>query len=167
MFTSYGLKKVTLVLFLIIFLSILLGCGIDEEKKEIYDNETSIVQEGDTFSFYKRIGKADEKQVNIKYSRFFGVQTLWAIQVEEKSEIELNYKSQVKSGDFKVVIVTPKQELLNIAEQNSTGSVIVAASKGKYSIKIVGKNANGNIQINLSRHVGYKVVMPREDNRNP
>lgn len=135
----------------------LFGCSIDKEKADIYDNNKSILQEGDKYSFYHRDGEADEKHIDIKYNSFYGVQTLWVIQIEQESEIKIDYNSLVKSGNFKVVLVTPEQEITTIAEQSSKGAFIVAAPKGKYRVKIVGKNAIGNIQVDLLTHEENKI----------
>lgn len=141
-----NIQKFALLFSLVILSFVLGGCGIDEDKETIYDDDQRIAQEGDSFSFYQRTGETDEKHVDIKYNRFYGVQTLWVIKTKDQSEINLNYNSQVNNGKFKVVLITPEREVINIAEQNRKGSFKVAVSKGKYSLKIVGNNANGAIR---------------------
>lgn len=154
MLIPYRLNKITLIFILAVLSCMLFGCGVDEEKKGIYDSEKRIAEEGDSFFFSNRTGKADGKHIDMEYKMFYGVKVLWVIEAEDNSEIELSYDLQVKEGEFKIVLVTPKAEIINIAEQSKKGSFNIDASEGKYSIKIVGRKAAGNIQIDLVSHEG-------------
>ena len=132
-----------------ILLLILVGCSIDPQKKIIFDRDSRIVQDGDSYHFTDRIGKVDENDVDLTYSGFYGVQTLWVIKTEKMQEITIDYNSQVKSGDFKIVVVTPKREVQTITQQKSKGMYKFVAVKGTYKVKIVGRKANGEIQLKL------------------
>ncbi|MHB1150704.1 MAG: hypothetical protein ACYC00_00155 [Eubacteriales bacterium] len=163
MLIKCNIKKPALLCIVFIFTSCLLGCGIDADKKDIYDNDIYIAQEGDIFSFYNRVGEEDEKQIDIKYSGFYGAQTIWVIQTEENSEINLSFHSIVKSGKFKIVLITPEQDLISITEQDNNGTFKINVAPGKYKIKIIGKNASGNLQIGLCENKSNKVFL--QDNK--
>ena len=155
--------KILKLLFIVVLLStIQYGCSVSEEKKTIFDNNDKIVQEGDSFYFLNRVGETNEKYTDIEYSKFYGVQTIWVIQSEKQSEILLNVNSKVKNGGFKVVLVTPEQEGINIVEQNNKGTYKINVPEGKYSIKIVGKNAYGRIRVDLEAAVGDRILVQDE-----
>lgn len=156
MFISNRLKSFILIFISIIITSSLIGCSADNEKNDIYDDNERIAQAGDSFSFYKRIGETSDKKADLKYSRFSGVQTIWAIETDGNSDINITYDSLVSSGKFKVVLVTPDKEVINIVEQSGKDTHNYVTIKGRYSIKFVGLNANGNIQIDLSTLAGTK-----------
>lgn len=142
-----SLQKHVFWLFGLILLALIFaGCGIDKDKKSIYDDDKRIAQEGDSYSFFQR-SEEEKKENHLKlhYSRFYGVQTLWAFESPKECEINLNYESQVDKGEFKVVLITPEDEVIKIAEQKSKGIFKVVVPKGKYSVKIVGNNAKGEI----------------------
>lgn len=147
MFIYQNNQRLALLSVLIIIALVLGGCGIDDDKKTIYDDAQRIAQAGDSYSFYKRSEKKDEQQVEIRYSRFYGVQTIWVIEFQQQGEIILNYDSQVNNGKFKVVLITPEGQVIKVAEQNSRGSFTFGLPKGKYTVKIVGNNANGAIRL--------------------
>ncbi|KOA18849.1 hypothetical protein CLHOM_27880 [Clostridium homopropionicum DSM 5847] len=136
-------------LFLIIVIGS--GCGVSQDKKNIYSNNDIIAQEADSFSFGTRSDTGNSKdEVNIKYSGFYGADTIWIIEAEENQEIILKYNSNVKSGDFKLVLINPKKEIENILVGTQQGDKTIKLTKGKYVIKIVGRNAKGEINITRS-----------------
>ncbi|MGI6451663.1 MAG: hypothetical protein ACOX3R_15790 [Desulfitobacteriia bacterium] len=143
----FSLTSLILLASLILCAFVLAGCSIGEGKGTIYDDAQRIAGDGDSYSFYQRIGKTSQKYLAIEYSRFYGVQTIWVWKNEQEREIAVDYDSQVKSGKFKVVIVTPEGQIINIAEQNGQGSFKLVASRGKYSLKIVGYDAKGTVRL--------------------
>ena len=148
--------------FILLFAAILLvsslyGCGTSEDKINIYDNNGKIAQEGDSFSFFNRTGETDNKNMDIQYPKFYGVQTIWSLNVEKENEVNIDFDSRVSSGDFKAVIVTPEHEVISFAESSGKGTQKIQAQKGKYSIKIVGRNAKGHIKFDLSAGEGTDV----------
>jgi len=146
--------KSNFFLFLYIFLIIAIGsgCGVSHDKENIYSNNDIIAQEADNFSFRTRKDTGDSKdEVNIKYSGFYGADTIWIIEAEEDEEIMLKYNSNVKGGEFKVVLINPKKEIENILVGTKQGDKTIKLTKGKYVIKIVGRNAKGEINITRSK----------------
>ncbi|HHV63550.1 MAG TPA: hypothetical protein GXX46_00505 [Peptococcaceae bacterium] len=143
----FSLTSLTLLTSLILCALVLVGCSIGVGKETIYDDAQRIARDGDSYSFYHRIGEIGRNSLALDYSRFYGVQTIWVWENEEPGEIAVDYDSQVTSGKFKVVLVTPEGRIINIAEQSGKGSFKIAASRGKYSLKIVGYDAKGAIRL--------------------
>ncbi len=158
-----GFTKVLLFVFMFTLMIFMFGCGVVDGKNDIYGNNDKISKPGDSYSFQSRIGKTDEKNMDVEYDKFTGVQTIWTINVTQNGEIEIYVDSQVKKGDFKVVLVTPDQEVIKVLESTGDETSTVPLSKGKYSIKIVGKNSKGTIKINLSVSDGAEVSLQNND----
>lgn len=149
-------KIITLVL---LFSNLLYGCDAYEQKSSIYDSNTKILQNGDSFYFMNRIGEIDENRLDLKFNKFYGVQTIWIIIVDQPGEIKIEFDSNVKSGDFKVVLETPEQELIKIIENEGTDSYKLNALAGDYKIKIVGKNAYGSIKIEIETNSDVDIIV--------
>jgi len=145
-------SKFLLSLYLFLIILIGSGCGVSQDKKNIYSNNDIITQEADSFSFKTRKDTGNSKdEVNIKYNGFYGADTIWVIESENDEEIILKYNSNVKSGEFKVVLINPKKEIENILVGSQQGDKTIKLTKGKYVIKIVGRNAKGEINITRSK----------------
>ncbi|WP_147532992.1 hypothetical protein [Bacillus marasmi] len=155
------MRKYGLLVIVFTLLTVLFGCGTD--KGEIYDSDLEIAKEGDSYTFVGRIGNQRKNQVDFRFKKFSGMQSQWLIEAKENSEIKLRYDTEIEKGDFKIVLVTPKQEVTNIAQNTSKGNYKVKTSKGKYRIKIVGRNAKGKIKMDLETK-GVKRVSHQEDN---
>ncbi len=155
------MMRVILMILIMVSTSLLYGCNTNEQKSSIYDNNDKILQDGDSFSFTDRIGKTDENRLDIRYNRFYGVQTIWVIKVEKPGVINVDYASEVTSGDFKVVLETPEQELIRIVEDKGKrqGSHKLNATAGTYKIKIVGKNAFGRIKVDLETESEVEIIV--------
>lgn len=159
MSTSNRTKIVIIIMMVLLFSNILYGCDAIEQKSSIYDRNAKILQNGDSFNFMNRIGETDESRLNIRYNRFYGVQTIWIISVGKPSVIKIEFESNIKSGDFKVVLETADQELIEIVENKGKDSYKFNAIEGNYKIKIVGKNAYGNIKGELETGIEVDIIV--------
>ncbi len=151
-------KKLAVVFLLLIFASMLLGCGMD--KGNVYDSDKEIAKEGDSYTFVGRSGNESKNRIDVSFRKFAGVQTLWLIEAKEDGVIELDYDNEITKGDFKLVVVTPEGEVDNVAEQTNKGSYKVTTSKGKYRIKIVGRTATGEFEMDLETKGVKRVSHP-------
>lgn len=154
------MRKYGLLVIVFTLLTVLFGCGSD--KGELYDSDIEIAKTGDSYTFVGRIGNQNKNQIDFSFKKFSGLQTQWLIEAKDNSEIKLHYDTEIEKGEFKIVFVTPKQEVTNIAQNTSKGSYKVKTSKGKYRIKIVGRNAKGKIKMDLDTK-GVKRVSHQED----
>lgn len=157
---SVCMRKFGVVVIIFTLITVLFGCGAD--KGELYDSNKEIGKNGDSYTFVGRIGSQSKKQIDFSFKKFSGVQTQWLIVAKENSVIELHYDTEIEKGDFKIVFVTPKQEVTSIAQNSSKGNYKVKTSKGKYRIKIVGRNAKGKIKMDIETK-GVKRVSHQGD----
>lgn len=138
-------------IFIIIVLILLSGCQITPHQNTIYDQDDKIVSEGDSFYFTDRLGAVNDNNMELTFKRFYGVQTIWMIEATEDI-LEFNVKAQIESGEFKVVLITPDQQIVNLTEEAIDGHFRVETVSGEYRLKIVGRNANGMINISFDFH---------------
>jgi len=156
------MKRVRFIgLLLIILLTVLIGgCGVKERQKNIYEQNSEISQAGDSYSYSQRLGEVDEQSLNIAYERFYGTDTIWLLNAEQTGKITINYDLALASGDFKVVLVTPQDEVTVVAEGSGKGEYETQVSPGKYRVKIVGRNAFGEAAAEIKSADGVQVSVP-------
>ena len=134
------------------------------ERKNIYNNNDKIVQDGDSYTNISRTCTGNSKdEIDIKYSGFYGDDTIFILESKEDGEVTFNFDSTVNSGDFKAVLINPKKEIENILEGTEQGNKTIKLAKGKYRFKIVGRNAKGEINISINKN--NNVVITNFDNK--
>lgn len=154
-------KKYLIISFLFIVIT-LTGCsGINSKQKNIYTNNEQIAEEGDTYSYLSRIGSKDSiektNQINLQFSKFYGTDTLYNIVSKGKQKLVFNFTSEITTGKFKAVLITPAEEVLVIFEGSDEGTRIIDIDEGKYIFKIVGQGAKGKIQIDIEENINIEL----------
>lgn len=127
----------------------LTACGVGAKQQAVYDDDAQIVQAGDSYSFAWRTGMMDENQLTVEYRRFYGVQTIWTIDAASEQKLRLEFDSTVQKGKFKIVLVSPGDELLVVLEQGGRGVSELDIPPGEHALKIVGHNAAGKIELQV------------------
>lgn len=136
---------------LLMLMSIISSCGVSQDKKNIYNDNDKILQERDSFNYRLLLYIEDSAdKINIKYSGFYGKVSIWNFESEENAEVTFKYNSTVDRGDFKVVLIKSDDEIENILIGNEQGEKNIKLDKGKYTLKIVGRNANGKAVISIN-----------------
>jgi len=144
------MKKAWCVLLITALIIAFYGCSTaGDEKKKNYSDDELIRSEGDSFSFQDRTGETGDSQIEVKYSKFIGAQTIWNIAVDKQGEIKFEFKSDVDGGKFKGVLIPESGDITTVFEGSKEGSHMVVLPEGKYRFKIVGNNASGEIKIDL------------------
>lgn len=136
--------------FLIFIIITITGCNsVTNYQNSVFDDEDKIVEDKDSYTYKKRIGKTVENEIDLKFSLFTGIETINRIKVNEEKEIIFTFQSTIDDGDFKVVLITPEDEIINILEGTSEGTESITLKKGTSKIKLVGKKAKGEVKINF------------------
>jgi len=153
------ITKLALLLILsMIMISVLNGCSkVSAYQKGIYDNSKAIVKQHDSFFFQKRIGNTGKNESSICFSKFNGMETLWSIKAEDRGSITINYDVEIDKGDFKFVLITPEDDIINLFEGSSEGEQEIELGEGKSRIKIVGREAKGKMAIALTSEGDVKI----------
>ncbi|MEQ8197891.1 MAG: hypothetical protein ABRQ27_07795 [Clostridiaceae bacterium] len=146
----------TSLLFLVVIIN---GCEVSQDKRNIYDDNDRIAQQGDSFSYSTRTDTEDSNdKIDVKYSGFYGTDTIWNFDSKEDGEITIKYDSVVNSGDFKAVLINTKNEVNNILTKNQQGEKTIKLSQGKYIFKIVGRNAKGEIKVSINKSQNVEIT---------
>jgi hypothetical protein len=154
-------KKYLIISFLCLAIT-LTGCsGVSNKQRNLYTNDESIAQEGDTYSYLSRISSNDSNEKNnkieLQFSKFYGSDTLLNIVSREKQKLELNFISEITKGKFKAVLITPAEEVLVIFEGSGEGTKIIDVNEGKYRFKIVGQDAGGKMQLEIKENINIEL----------
>lgn len=142
------------------------GCGLsinqdeneNSNKKNMYNNNDKIVQEDNNYTYITFGSNIKNNEIEVKYIGFSGIDTICFLEAREDTEITFNYDSTVNKGKFKAVLVNPKNEVENILEGSEQSSKIIKLTKGKYSFRNVGANADGKIKISVSSNSDVKIA---------
>jgi len=84
--------------------------------------------------------------------------TIWKLETSQDTSVNIEYTSEISSGKFKVVLINPDDEVINILEQSTSGNRDVNLINGKSRIKIVGNNARGKLQLSISSNKDVKLI---------
>lgn len=140
---------------LTLLISIVCGCGLSNQdknmndKENLYDDNDKIAQEDNNYTYLTCASNRKDNDIEIKYSGFSGADTIYRIEAKEDTEITFNYDSTVDKGKFKVVLINPKNEVETILGGTSKDSKTIKLTKGNYSFKNIGANAEGKIEISI------------------
>ena len=134
----------------LLFLLVLSGCAAGQDKQKIFDDNAAIIQDGDSYTFVNRTGSTlSDEEVELTYTGFSGVQTIWTMEVSATSAVDFEFNSTVNSGDFKVVLVTPDKAVVTLLTGTQQGDATQALTQGKYAVKLIGRNADGQFKLSL------------------
>lgn len=136
---------------LLVLIIVLSGCsGAGQDKQAIYENDAKIAAEGDSYTFTNRVGNSDEESIlDLTYDGFTGSNSVWTVEFAEFGTLTLQYQSTVKAGDFKVVLVGPETQVLTLFEGTQWSEKTADLTAGKYTLKLVGREASGSVNLVL------------------
>ncbi len=138
-----------LLIFLIIFITFSCTAFIEmQDQKEAYSNNEVIVKQNDSYNTKDYIGQAVDNNVKADFSSFTGMRTILSFSSTKDIEIDINYKSEIVSGDFRLVLITGDNEVIDIlkksrhnnknAVESEEGVKTIKIPKGTNRIKIAG-----------------------------
>lgn len=116
---------------------------------KIFSNDEIIKEDLNRYSYWNKEGICNEHEGKIKFD-FTGVDTLWEIKCTKSESLNISYNSDIKNGDFKVVLITNNKRLIPILEGTKGGTKDLTLEKGINKIKIVGKKAKGSLEIKFN-----------------
>lgn len=119
-------------------------------QKTVFSDISKIVSEADSFSFVKREGVTTDTHIAISYVTFSGMETIWKIEAQDEGILALEFTSIVNRGEFKVVLISPENEVVNILQQNEAGFKSVPLKIGFSRLKIVGLESSGELTLTIS-----------------
>ncbi len=139
-------------LLLLLAAAALSACGSPKvDMQAIYTDDAKIAAQGDSYTYQNRLGSVDTAdQLDLEYQGFSGSDTIWSLEVNADSPLEVTCDSRVSSGDFKAVLVTPEKTVEVICEGTQAGEKTFDLKAGSYALKLVGRQASGEVKIALN-----------------
>jgi hypothetical protein len=146
-------------------MGIMNGCALTNQdsntnnnKVNMYSNNDKIIQEDDDYMYIIFDNKKINNEIEIKYSGFSGIDTIYFLEAKEDTEITMNYDSTVEKGKFKLVLINPDNEIETILEGTDQSSKTIKLTKGKYRLRNVGANTVGNIKFSISNNTNVIIT---------
>ena len=162
-----GLIKLFVISILILFLSltfIFAGCSkVSSYQESIYSDESKIINEADSYSYLIRTGSTKDNISTVGFKTFNGMETIWTIDTEEEGTLTIEYNTVINQGKFKLVLIDSNNNVQTIVEQDGSGTASIELKKGKSRLKIVGVDAQGEIQATLIASMGMKIKSVNHD----
>ncbi|MDT3425735.1 dipeptidyl aminopeptidase/acylaminoacyl peptidase [Paenibacillus forsythiae] len=135
------------------------GCGfINDGKDKMYESDTDIVQEGDSFSYISRTGSTTTRIADLEFKGFSGTETIWIVDADKQTDLRIDYSLIVNKGEFKAVLVTPDGQVMKIAEGTGDGAGVKTLEKGRSRIKFVGARTAGKVEMHLQAGKAVKIT---------
>lgn len=135
---------------ILILAVVLAGCGVKQEQKEMYNSNQAIAGSGDSYSYGNRSGEVTAESADIEFTKFYGSDTIWTIEAEQDSKVNIEYQQSMKDGEFKIVLITPDGNVQVVAENRAEGETELILPKGKNVVKFVGRGGDGKVHAGLT-----------------
>lgn len=132
---------------------------IGAHEKNMYDNEQRIKEQGDSYSYLLRKLNNNNDEVELKFSEFTGTDTLYTMECDFDTSIKLNYNLELSKGRFKIVVIDPSGDIMNITESSGKDTKEIKLKSGVYRIKLVGEKTSGLLKISIlyDKNINIKV----------
>jgi len=148
-----------IVLFIFCFTVVLLS-GCETDLNAIYDDDTKIAKSADGHLSQMSVYSRNDNEFNMFAQAFTGAKTVWSYTAKNDGDVTFSYSLSVSDGgDAKLVLITPDDEVIILAENadntesDEMQSQTVSLKKGKNRIKVVGYD-NPKLNLVLSVDAG-------------
>ena len=131
------MRKMIVGTLLVAFL--LSGCS--NAMADIYDNESKITSDTNSFNLDGIEQEIEGNSYNATIEKMEGMDTVWTLNTEKEITVDIAYDITLYNGKVKVVLIYPDGELTTLAEcisnqDNSSNSTSLSLPQGEYRIKI-------------------------------
>lgn len=149
------MKKI-LVLSTIVLSAVLLlaGCfsfstGALNTQKSIYTDDAAIAAQGDSYNASYSWSQSGSQSA-MEYSTFTGSMTRYLLFANGEGQVKFEYDATVSKGKFKLVVISEDGQVTTVFEGTDKGTKTIDIPGGKNLLKLVGDEASGRFQFNLS-----------------
>ena len=146
------MRKMIVGTLLVVFL--LSGCS--NAMADIYDNESKITSDTNSFNLNGIKQEINGNSYNATVEKMEGMDTVWTLDTEEETTVDISYDITLYNGKVKVVLIYPDGELTTLAEcisnqDDSSNTTSLALTQGEYRIKIVaGEDTKFDISLSIT-----------------
>ncbi|WP_454054640.1 50S ribosomal protein L7ae [Clostridium sp. Marseille-Q7071] len=150
-------KRKILVIITIIMINLLIGCGKNNFMDRVYNDDSKIANDSDTFELDKSDETIEEGVYKGKV-KLSGSGTIWTYESDEDFDLQVPYILSVKSGKAKIVLISPDNTVVTLVENTAKSSVegnttlTIPIKKGINRIKLVGyKKADIELELHIEK----------------
>lgn len=146
-------KKLILIFVTVLLVLSVTGCV--NGANLIYDNETKLAADYNTFSITDRRQNHDGQFLTCTIGRFEGMFNLWTYKAAEETDLDIEYFLNVSGGEAKLVLIGPDDTITTLVEvtpetgMENAQTATLHLQAGKNRIKVVGRHSNG-VELTLS-----------------
>ena len=146
------MRKMIVGTLLVVFL--LSGCS--NAMADIYDNESKITSDTNSFNLDGIEQEIEGNSYNATIEKMEGMDTVWTLDTEEETTVDISYDITLYNGKIKVALIYPDGELTTLAEcksnqDNSSNSTSLTLPQGEYRMKIIaGENTKFDISLSIT-----------------
>lgn len=152
------MKGLIIVFTLGSFLFIGSSCAKQEVFDE-YDSEKRALNLQDSFEYdckKKKIFTQNELLADLKLS---GIDTVWELNCPTSDSLDINYHSENKAGEFKVVLVKSNHRIETLFENTDKGTKKKKIPAGKNYIRVIGSQSDVTFGIKYEVGKQTKIIM--------
>lgn len=134
------------------------GCA-PSRHAAIYDDDARICDNADSYTFVNYRGGIDPEggEVELDFAGFTGKYTLWNLYTDGEADATLSGEVAVGSEPYRLVMVTPEDDVVEILEGSGTVDEQLELADGRTRLVMLGKSAEGSVALELEASDNAKV----------
>jgi len=122
-------------------------------QRKAFDSDKYVVKQVDSFTYAERVGRTVNSATDILFRSFSGTDTIVYIMAEAGDELILTYNSIISEGEFRIVLISPINDVSNILIHSEKGEKSFILEEGVSRIKFVGRESSGSVNLVLSGRI--------------
>ena len=130
----------------------LAGCGPSEFQRSMFDAEAPVLMAADSYWYRDNSKTILDNRYSAAFREFTGADTLWgSLDEPAVGNVTLSGSADIDSGDFKLVLISESDVTVfyDASAGESDFSWTGDLSKGRWRVKMVGRGAEGTLDIQL------------------
>ncbi|WP_234414295.1 hypothetical protein [Paenibacillus sp. CAA11] len=132
------------------------------KQSRIFNDEKRQVESGDSYTFGSKVGEVTNEKAEVSFSGFTGLYSMWDLTSSSELTTTLSISGNIQHGKFKLIEVTPDQQLVTLWEGDGDSKLSVKIPPGTTTIKWVGKRASGKLHLELAPQKGLQAELRTE-----
>ena len=134
------------------------GCA-PSRHAAIYDDDARICDNADSYTFVNYRGGIDPEggEVELDFAGFTGKYTLWNLYTDGEADATLSGEVAVGSEPYRLVMVTPEDDVVEILEGSGTVDEQLELADGRTRLVMLGKSAEGSVALELEASDNVRV----------
>ena len=126
-----------------------------------YQDDTWISQSGDSYSYVKRSGDIDDKEIAMEYAHFFGKENIWKIEVSESGMLSMNIDiTGYWSDTCKICLVAPDASVIVLTENAGKKQLNIPVTPGLWHVVFAGIDASGSLRMQFTSIPSQTRIIP-------